>query len=73
MSASNVIDFAQTNRPMTYEEGFAFIERMRRQLDRFEVSMPGANGRRMHPETEARIRRICDELETEFRSDLGYT
>jgi len=73
MSTSTVIDFAQTDRPMTYEEGLAFIERMRRQLDRFDVSVPGANGRRMASETEAKIRRLCDELEAEFHSDLGYT
>lgn len=73
MSTSNVIDFAQTDRRMTYEEGFAFIDRMRRQLDRFDVSVPGVNGRRMDPETEANIRRICDELEAEFHKDLGYT
>lgn len=73
MSTSHVIDFAQTDHPMTYEEGLAFIERMRRQLDRFEVAVPGANGRRMNPETEEKIRRLCDGLEAEFRSDLGYT
>jgi hypothetical protein len=73
MSSANVIEFAQTDRRMTYEEGLAFIERMRRQLDRFDVAVPGANGRRMDPETEARIRRICDELESEFHRDLGYT
>ena len=73
MSTTNVIDFAQTDRPMTYEEGLAFIERMRRQLDRFDMSVPGANGRRIEPETEAKIRAICDELEAEFQSDLGYT
>ena len=73
MSISKVIEFAQTDRPMTYQEGLAFIERMRRQLDRFEVTVPGANGRRMDPKTEAEIRRICDELESEFHNDLGYT
>jgi hypothetical protein len=73
MTTSHVIDFAQTGRLMTYEEGLAFIERMRRQLDRFEVAVPGANGRRMNPETEAKIRCLCDELEAEFRSDLRYT
>jgi len=72
MSTPRVIEFAQTDRPMTYEEGLAFIDRMRRQLDRFGVAVPGANGRRMNPETEAQIRRICDVLEAEFQSDLGY-
>ncbi len=70
MTTSNVIAFAQTN-PMTYEEGFAFIEKMRRQLDRFDVALPGRTGARMDPQIEARIREICDDLEAEFRSDLG--
>ncbi len=73
MSTSNIIDFAQTDCPMTYEQAFAFIERMRRQLDRFDLAVPGANGRRIAPETEAKIHRLCDELEAEFHSDLGYT
>ena len=71
MSTSHVIAFDQTDRPMTYEQAFAFIEKMRRQLDRFGVAIPGKNGQRMDPETEAKIRQICDELEAEFRSDLG--
>jgi hypothetical protein len=71
MTTSNVIAFAGTNRPMTYEEGFAFIEKMRRQLDRFDVALPGRTGERMDPKIEARIREICDELEAEFKSDLG--
>jgi len=29
---------------MTYEEGLAFIERTRRQLDRFEVAFPRRKG-----------------------------
>jgi hypothetical protein len=72
MSASKVVEFAQTDRPMTYDEGLSFIERMRRQLDRFDVTKPGANGKRMDQETESKIRRLCDELEAEFHSDLGY-
>jgi len=71
MDGSNVIDFGQTDRRMTYEEGLAFIERMRRQLDRFDVAVPRANGRRMDSETEATIRQICDELEADFKKDLG--
>jgi hypothetical protein len=73
MATSNVIDFAQTACPMTYEQALAFIGQMRRQLDRFDLAVPGANGRRIAPETEAKIRRLCDELEAEFHSDLGYT
>ena len=71
MDGSNILEFGQTDRRMTYEEGLAFIERMRRKLDRFDVAAPGVNGRRMNAEIEARIRHICDELEAEFKMDLG--
>jgi hypothetical protein len=71
MPSAKVIEFSETDRPMTYAQGLAFIKRMRRQLDRFDVTGPGKSGKRMDPETEARIRQICDEVEAEFRSDLG--
>jgi hypothetical protein len=56
---------------MTFAEGLAFVERTRRQLDRFDVAFPGANGRRMNPETEAQLRKLCDELEADIKKSLG--
>ncbi len=70
MPASNVIGLSENLSTMTNDEGLAFIARMRRQLDRFEVAVPGANGRRMPPEYEAEIRRLCDEVESNIRARL---
>jgi hypothetical protein len=71
MSTSNVIRFGETPRTMTYEEGFAFIDRTRRQLDRFEVALPRGEGQTISPEDAAAIRLQLDELEKDFRKDLG--
>ncbi|MGA7077472.1 MAG: hypothetical protein WBY61_02050, partial [Terriglobales bacterium] len=71
MPDPNVLNFAEEIPAMTYAEGLAFIERTRRQLDRFDVAFPGANGQRMNSETEAKIRAICDELEADIRKSLG--
>lgn len=71
MSDSKALFFGEPTRTMTYEEGLAFIERTRRQLDRYEVALPEGDVRKMTPEAEASIRRQLDELEAEFRKDLG--
>ncbi len=68
MPASNVIGFSENIPTMTNDEGLAFIARMRRQLDRFEVAVPGTNGRRMDREYELEIRRLCDEVESEIKA-----
>jgi hypothetical protein len=73
MSASNVLSFSEPTKTMTYEEGLAFIERTRRQLDRFDAAFPGTDGNRIAPEAEAKIRAICDELEADLHKDLGIT
>jgi hypothetical protein len=71
MPDPHVLNFSEEVPAMTYAEGLAFVERTRRQLDRFDVAFPGANGRRMNPETEAKIRAICDELEADIKKSLG--
>jgi hypothetical protein len=71
MPASKTLFFGEPTRTMTYEEGFAFIDRTRRQLDRYEVALPEGEMRKMAPEAEASIRRQLDELEADFRNDLG--
>jgi hypothetical protein len=71
MPDPQVLDFSEEAPAMTYAEGLAFVENTRRKLDRFDVAFPGANGQRMNPETEAKIRNICDELEVDIRKSLG--
>jgi hypothetical protein len=43
----------------------AYIERTRRQLDRFE-QLPKAAGKTIDPDTAARIRVMCNELESDI-------
>jgi len=71
MPTAKVIAFGETTRTMTYEEGLAFIERTRRQLDRFEIALPRADGQTITPEDAENIRRQLDSLEADFRKDLG--
>ena len=72
MSRPKVIGFAENTRTMTYAEGLAFIERTRRQLDRFDTALPHAEGETIAPEDAAAIHRQLDELEAGFRKDLGH-
>lgn len=55
---------------MTFSQGQAFIERTRRQLDRFDA-MPHAPGQAIAPEEAADIRRLCDELEADINRSLS--
>jgi hypothetical protein len=71
MTSAKVITFGETTRTMTYEEGLAFIERTRRQLDRFKTALPRADGQTIAPEDAANIRRQLDSLEADFKRDLG--
>ena len=47
-----------------------YIERTRRQLDRFE-ELPDGHARRINPDAAARIRCMCDELETDILTGLS--
>jgi hypothetical protein len=73
MPISNVIGFSENAPMLTTEQGLAFVERMRRQLDRYGFAFPGQEGRQMPPEYEARIRRICDDLEADIRKRIAAT
>ena len=46
-----------------------YIDRTRRQLDRFE-ELPGSHADRKDPDTVANIRRMCDELEADIIKGL---
>jgi hypothetical protein len=72
MSDSQVIHFGETTRTMTYAEGLAFIERTRRQLDRFVTALPHTQGESISPGDAAAIRAKLDALEADFRKDLGH-
>jgi hypothetical protein len=72
MPVSKVLKFSENIPTMTYEEGLAFIERTRRQLDRFDDAVPHQAGKSIAPEAAAAIRQQLDALESKFQRDLGY-
>ena len=72
MPAPKVIQFGEATDTMTYAEGIAFIERTRRQLDRFDDAMPRPTEQTIVPEDAQRIRTMLDELEADIRKDLGH-
>jgi hypothetical protein len=72
MSASKVLAFSEPTGTMTFAEGLAFIERTRRQLDRFE-DLPLAPGQTIAPDDAGEIRRMCDDLEADINSSLSGT
>jgi pentose-5-phosphate-3-epimerase len=72
MPASNVLILSENVGTMTFAEGQAFIERTRRQLDRFD-DLPRAEGQAIASEDAERIRRLCDELEADIKASLSDT
>jgi len=70
MTRSTVLGFSENTATMTFAEGLAFIERTRRQLDRFDA-LPHAPGEVIAPEDAAAIRRQCDELEADINRSLS--
>jgi hypothetical protein len=72
MFAAEVRMLAENTRTMTFAEGRAFIERTRRQLDRFDA-LPHPPGEAIAPEDAAAIRRQCDELEADINRSLSNT
>lgn len=71
MSASSVFSFSENVGTMTFEEGLAFIERTRRQMDRFDVALPHSEGKTIDAEDATELRRLCDELEADIRKSLS--
>jgi hypothetical protein len=70
MSRSTVICFSENTAAMTFAQGLTFVERTRRQLDRFDA-LPHAPGETISPEDAAAIRKQCDELETDINRSLS--
>ena len=71
MTLSKVLTFGGTLPGMTIQDGLDFIERTRRQLDRYEDAIPHAEGTTIAPEDKERIRAKCDALEVEINALLG--
>jgi hypothetical protein len=70
MPNTKILPLAERTGAMTFAEGRAFIERTRRQLDRF-AALPHAPHEAISPETAAEIRRQCDELEADINRYLS--
>jgi hypothetical protein len=70
MHEETVLRFAEPTGTMTFAEGLSFIERTRRQLDRFSMALPHGEAKRIAPLDEATLRCLCDELETDIRASL---
>ena len=67
---AQVVNISKDLAPMTYADGLAFIERTRRQLDRFAL-LPRREGQVIRPKDDAEIRRMCDALETHIKNYLS--
>lgn len=70
MPQPDVLTLAEPTNTMTFADGLAFIERTRRQLDRFD-SLPHKEGASIDPEEAAAIRHLCDELEADIQKALA--
>ncbi len=71
MCAANVLGFSEPTNTMTIADGLAFIERTRRQLDRFDHALPHDEGQSFDPEEAAAIRGICDRVEADLHRLLS--
>jgi hypothetical protein len=65
---ATVLKLDEAAASMTFADGLAFIERTRRQLDRFG-EWPARKP--IDPQEEADIRRLCDELEADIKAKLS--
>jgi hypothetical protein len=70
MPNDKVVSLAEPTLTMTFAEGLAFIERTRRQLDRFD-ELPHTPDWTIRLEDAAKIRGMCDDLEGDIRKSLS--
>jgi hypothetical protein len=71
MSESKVLAFGENQPSMTIADGLAFIDRTRRQLERFDTAIPHADGTTIAPQDRDAIRAKCDKVEAEIQDLLG--
>jgi hypothetical protein len=67
---AETIGFGETTGTATFAQGLAFIERTRRQIDRFGA-LPHAPEQTIAAEDAAEIRRMCDKLEADINTSLS--
>jgi hypothetical protein len=70
MQPKTVLGFSEPTDTCTFAEGLQFIERTRRQVDRFDA-LPRAGGQTITPGDAAAIRQLCDELEADITRYLA--
>ena len=70
MTATNILGFSEPLGKMTFAEGLSFIERTRRQVDRFDDALPHPSGETIDPMEADAIRSMCDELEADINRSL---
>jgi hypothetical protein len=70
MPTAQLLTLAENTRTMTFAEGRAFIERTRRQLDRFDA-LPRAPGKAIAEHDATAIRTMCDELEADINRAIS--
>ena len=70
MSNTKIQTLAEPMTGITFAQGLAFLERTRRQIDRFD-ELPHAPGVGIAASDEAEIRQLCDELESDIRRSLS--
>jgi hypothetical protein len=71
MTRSNVLSLSEPTGTMTYAECLVFLDRTRRQLDRFDTALPHSESETIDPEDADAIRCMCDELEADIRQSLS--
>jgi hypothetical protein len=70
MPAPKVVTLSENVSTMTFAEGIAFIERTRRQLDRFD-DLPHVERQSISSGDAEEIRLLCDELEADINVSLS--
>ena len=67
---NKILGFSEPTPTMTVAQAFAFIERTRRQVERFE-RLPRASDQWITESDAADIRRQCDELEADLKGRIA--